>query len=66
LWAIVTRRHPHEPVAVTTRRVAQLHRANQDTIGPDADLIRPGQRLRPDDRDPVTEPSLTTRPETSR
>lgn len=66
LWTIVAARHPHEPIAVTARRVARLHQANMDTIGPDADLIRPGQRLRPDDRDPVTEPSATARREASR
>ncbi len=52
LWSIVVRRHPGEPAGVTARRVGRLHRANRDLIGPDADLIRPGQRLVADDRDP--------------
>jgi len=52
LWSIVVRRHPGEPDAVTARRVGRLHRANRTVIGPDADLIRPGQRLAADDVDP--------------
>ena len=54
LWSIVVRRHPGEPAAATARRVGQLHRANRRLIGPDADLIRPGQRLVADDHDPET------------
>jgi len=52
LWSIVVRRHPGEPAAATARRVDHLHRANRRVIGPDADLIHPGQRLVADDRDP--------------
>jgi len=46
LWSLVRTRHPSEPTSTTARRVRALYRANVEVIGPDPDLIRPGQVLR--------------------
>jgi nucleoid-associated protein YgaU len=38
-------RSPVPTIAAVATEVARLHAANHDVIGPDPDLIRPGQRL---------------------
>ncbi len=45
LWRLSAVRHPHASPAELVRAVARDHRVNRSTIGPDPDLIRPGQRL---------------------
>lgn len=45
LWSIAQRTAPTASTAQTARRVAELYRANRARIGPDPDLILPGQRL---------------------
>jgi hypothetical protein len=52
LWRLVAARHPRADTATTVRLVGALYRANRSVIGPDPDLIRPGQQLRPADRAP--------------
>lgn len=50
LWSLVRTRHPAGSTTTTARRVRALYRANTDVIGPDPDLIRPGQVLRVPDQ----------------
>jgi nucleoid-associated protein YgaU len=46
LWRIVRRVLPGTPTDATVAAgVAAVHAANRRTIGPDPDLLRPGQRL---------------------
>lgn len=47
LWAIVRDHSPAASDAQVARGVARWHAANRDAIGPDPDLIRPGQHLYP-------------------
>jgi nucleoid-associated protein YgaU len=48
LWAIVRDRlGPNADVATTAHGVDRWHVANREVIGPDPDLIHPGQRLAP-------------------
>jgi nucleoid-associated protein YgaU len=52
LWAIAQARlGPRTDVASTAREVRRWHDANRDVIGPDPDLIHPGQRLVPPSKD---------------
>ena len=47
LWSIAEATLPdHAPVAAVAEQSRRLHAANRHLIGPDPDLIRPGQRLR--------------------
>lgn len=47
LWAVAARTlPPGAAVTVVDRRWREIYRANRGRIGPDPDLIRPGQRLR--------------------
>ncbi|MGZ4610902.1 MAG: LysM peptidoglycan-binding domain-containing protein [Actinomycetes bacterium] len=74
LWDIATRfLGPHASTADVAAEWPRWHHANRRTIGPDPDLLRPGQRLRPPLKDrppahssrsqpPGTAPS--TRPDT--
>lgn len=46
LWRIVRDRLPHDaPDAAVAAAVAALYAHNRNTIGPDPDLVRPGQHL---------------------
>jgi len=47
LWSIAHARAPGATDAELARAVARWHAANRELIGPDPDLIRPGQRLTP-------------------
>jgi hypothetical protein len=48
VWAIARGRlGPHADVAMTARACGRWFRTNRNTIGPDPDLIHPGQRLVP-------------------
>lgn len=47
LWSIVRDRSPGLAESRVRVEVARWHRANRDVIGPDPDLIHPGQRLDP-------------------
>jgi len=52
LWAIARARlGSRADVASTARDVGLWHNANRDVIGPDPDLIHPGQRLAPPSKD---------------
>ena len=52
LWAIVRDRlGPDADVATTAYEVDRWHDANREVIGPDPDLIHPGQRLAPPSED---------------
>lgn len=52
LWAIAQAHlGSRADVASTAREVRRWHRANRDVIGPDPDLIHPGQRLVPPSKD---------------
>lgn len=46
LWTIARERHPGAGSTELAHVVRALHAANREVIGPDPDLIRPGQRLR--------------------
>jgi len=51
LWRIARRLHPHADARALAPVVAALYAANAAVIGPDPDLLQPGQRLlvdRPD------------------
>lgn len=45
LWRIVTSELPGAETAEIAARVADVHAANRELVGADADLILPGQRL---------------------
>lgn len=47
LWSIVRDHSPALEDSDVSAEVTRWHRANRDVIGPDADLIQPGQRLDP-------------------
>ncbi|MCD9153579.1 LysM peptidoglycan-binding domain-containing protein [Aeromicrobium duanguangcaii] len=47
LWSIVRDHSPGADDDATVAEVARWHHANRDVIGPDPDLIHPGQRLDP-------------------
>jgi hypothetical protein len=47
LWSIVSDRSPGARDERISADVRRWHRANRDLIGPDPDLIHPGQRLDP-------------------
>jgi len=47
LWAIARSRDPSASDAAVAATVTRWHAVNRDVIGPDPDLIRPGQRLVP-------------------
>lgn len=47
LWSIVRERSPVADDAAVSDRVRAWHGANRAVIGPDPDLIHPGQRLDP-------------------
>jgi nucleoid-associated protein YgaU len=52
LWAIVRDLlGPDADVATTAQAVDRWHHANREVIGPDPDLIHPGQRLAPPSED---------------
>lgn len=52
LWAIVRDRFGSDAdVAITAHEVDRWHDANREVIGPDPDLIHPGQRLAPPSED---------------
>jgi len=47
LWAITAARlDPGAPAAEVARRTVALHRLNRAVVGPDPDVVHPGQRLR--------------------
>jgi nucleoid-associated protein YgaU len=46
LWQIARRHAPDASPAAVAAAVRALHRHNAEVIGPDPDLIHPGQRLR--------------------
>ena len=55
LWSLAAERlGPRPPAAEVAGLVAGAHRLNRGVVGPDPDLIRPGQQL----RFPVTPPPL--------
>lgn len=52
LWAIARAHLGSRPdLASTAREVGRWHQTNRDVIGPDPDLIHPGQRLVPPSKD---------------
>jgi nucleoid-associated protein YgaU len=52
LWSIAQAHFgSHAELATTARAVEQWHDTNHDVIGPDPDLIHPGQRLDPPSKD---------------
>ena len=46
LWRLARERSPRSSTQDVARLVDRTHRANRRVIGPDPDLIHPGQRLR--------------------
>jgi len=55
LWRIAERLHPRAGDAALARAVGALYAANRDAIGPDPDLLQPGQRLLVDRPDTLSE-----------
>lgn len=49
LWRIADRRHPEASAARVADAVRELYAGNRQVIGPDPDLLHPGQRLVPTD-----------------
>lgn len=47
LWSIVLQRSPDASDAAIAAAVIRWHRANRGVVGPDPDLIQPGQHLVP-------------------
>lgn len=47
LWRIAAREHPGMSVAEVAEAVRELYAGNHQVIGPDPDLLHPGQRLVP-------------------
>jgi nucleoid-associated protein YgaU len=45
LWSIATEHAPRSDVATVARETQRWYDANRATVGPDPNLIRPGQRL---------------------
>ena len=53
LWSLAARDLPAgSPAALVTARWHAIYAANRSVIGPDPDLIVPGQRLRLPGKDP--------------
>jgi len=57
LWTIVERHlGPHASAAEVAAEWPRWHAANHDVVGPDADVLLPGQRLRPPEPDERVRP----------
>ncbi len=64
LWRLAQQRRPQASTPEVGRLVERTYRTNRRTIGPDPDLIRPGQRLVLPRQRPHTPPHRETRSET--